>query len=186
MTDHRERVPAGATDVPRHSQQLSLTVNGQIYSRHVPAHRTLLDHLRDELFLTGTKKVCDLGHCGACTVLADGEPVLACLTLAIACSNTEITTVEGLAGAGGELSPLQEAFITCDAFQCGYCTPGQLMSAVALLADKPAPSDAEIVEGMSGNLCRCGAYQGIVDAVRLASGRETPEVTASRGNRWSE
>jgi xanthine dehydrogenase YagT iron-sulfur-binding subunit len=136
----------------------------------------LLDLLRDELALTGTKKVCDMGHCGACTVLRDGKAVLSCITLATACGGSEIRTVEGLAAPDGALSPLQQAFIDCDAFQCGFCTPGQLMSATALLSENPAPSREEIRAYMAGNLCRCGAYLGIVDAIERAS-RETSGPT---------
>jgi aerobic-type carbon monoxide dehydrogenase small subunit (CoxS/CutS family) len=156
-------------DVGR-SLHLSLSVNGQPYNVQVPARRTLLDLLRDDLSLTGTKKVCDLGHCGACTVLRNGVPVLACLTLALACEGDEVSTVEGLAGRDGQLSPLQQAFIDCDALQCGFCTPGQLMMATALLQSNPAPTDEEILAGMAGNLCRCGAYKGIFEAVKSVAG----------------
>jgi aerobic-type carbon monoxide dehydrogenase small subunit (CoxS/CutS family) len=155
-----------ATSEPGRAQQLSVSVNGRRYAVHVPARRTLLDLLRDDLSLTGTKKVCDMGHCGACTVLRNGVPVLACLTLALACQGDEISTVEGLAGPDGQLSPLQQAFIDCDALQCGFCTPGQLMMATALLHSNPAPTDVEIKAGMAGNLCRCGAYKGIFEAVK--------------------
>jgi aerobic-type carbon monoxide dehydrogenase small subunit (CoxS/CutS family) len=161
--DQEKYSSAGDVGRPR---QLALKVNGQPYTLHVPARRTLLDLLRDELSLTGTKKVCDLGHCGACTVLRDGVPVLACLTLALACDGDEIRTVEGLAGRDGQLSPLQQAFIDCDALQCGFCTPGQLMTATALLQSNPSPTDDEIISGMAGNLCRCGAYKGILEAVK--------------------
>lgn len=150
---------------------IQLTINGQAYSVQVSPRRTLLDLLRDQLALTGTKKVCDMGHCGACTVLRDGTAVLSCLTLASACNGAEITTVEGLAASDGTLSPLQQAFIDCDAFQCGFCTPGQLISATALLAENPTPSREEIQAYMAGNLCRCGAYSGIVDAIEQASRR---------------
>jgi aerobic-type carbon monoxide dehydrogenase small subunit (CoxS/CutS family) len=151
-------------------QRLSITVNGRPYLVRVPARRTLLDMLRDDLNLTGTKKVCDMGHCGACTVLRNGVPVLACLTLAVACNGDEVSTVEGLAGPDGQLSRLQQAFIECDALQCGFCTPGQLMMATALLQNNPSPSDDEILAGMAGNLCRCGAYKGIFEAVKIAAG----------------
>ncbi len=149
--------------------RLTLSVNGESYTQPVPSRRTLLDLLRDELRLTGTKKVCDMGHCGACTVLRDGTPVLSCLTLAASCEGASITTVEGLAGGDDDLTPLQQAFIDCDGLQCGFCTPGQLMSATALLADNPSPTDEEIKFYMSGNLCRCGAYAGIMQAVKQAA-----------------
>ena len=126
---------------------------------------TLLDALRDHLDLTGTKKGCDQGACGACTILLDGKPVLACLLLAAQCDGRAVTTIEGLAPSG-RLHPVQEAFIRRDGFQCGFCTPGQVMSAVALLHEGRAGSDAEIREFMSGNLCRCGAYPNIVAAIR--------------------
>jgi xanthine dehydrogenase YagT iron-sulfur-binding subunit len=153
------------------TRTIELTVNGEAYRAEVPARRTLLDLLRDQLALTGTKKVCDMGHCGACTVLRNGKAVLSCLTLAMSCDGVDIRTVEGLASPDGTLSSLQQAFIDCDAFQCGFCTPGQLMSAAALLAENPAPSREEIKAYMAGNLCRCGAYSGIVDAVEQASRR---------------
>ena len=128
---------------------------------------TLLDALRERLGLTGTKKGCDHGQCGACTVLVDGRRVNSCLVLAIMTEGQKITTIEGLA-RGDELHPVQAAFIAEDGFQCGYCTPGQIMSAVALLAEGRAKTDAEVREAMSGNLCRCGAYPGIVAAVQRA------------------
>jgi xanthine dehydrogenase YagT iron-sulfur-binding subunit len=137
-------------------QERRVTVDGQI---------TLLDLLRDRLGLVGTKKGCDQGACGACTVLLDGRRVLSCLVLAAQCDGREVTTIEGLA-AEGTLHPLQEAFVRHDAFQCGFCTSGQLMSAVALLDENRVGSDAEIREFMSGNLCRCGAYPNIVAAIR--------------------
>lgn len=148
---------------------IALNVNGQSYSATVPSRRTLLDLLRDQLYLTGTKKVCDMGHCGACTVYRDGLPVLSCLTLAVACDGSDIETVEGLQEPDGTLSAVQQAFIECDALQCGFCTPGQLMSATALLRDNPDPTDDEIRAGMAGNLCRCGAYKGIQDALKRAA-----------------
>lgn len=154
---------------------IRLTINGEPYQLTVPSRRTLLDVLRDQLDLTGTKKVCDMGNCGACTVLRDGVAVLSCLTLAAGCDGHEITTVEGLAGPNGELTALQQAFIDCDAFQCGFCTPGQLMSATALLARNPAPGEDEIRYHMAGNLCRCGAYQGIIEAVKQAAQQARPQ-----------
>jgi xanthine dehydrogenase YagT iron-sulfur-binding subunit len=144
---------------------LSLSVNGTPQQLLLDSRVTLLDALRDRLDLTGTKKGCDQGACGACTVLLDGKRVLSCLTLAAQCEGREVTTIEGLSRDGG-LHPVQQAFIRHDAFQCGYCTPGQVMSAVALLAEGRARSDEEIREFMSGNLCRCGAYPNIVAAIR--------------------
>jgi xanthine dehydrogenase YagT iron-sulfur-binding subunit len=149
---------------------VGLDVNGSERQLRVDARVTLLDMLRDRLGLTGTKKGCDQGACGACTVLLDGKRVLSCLTLAAQCEGRRVTTIEGLA-RGGARHPLQEAFIRHDAFQCGYCTPGQIMSAVALLAEGRAGSDADVREFMSGNLCRCGAYPNIVAAIREAAGR---------------
>ena len=149
---------------------LTTAVNGAAVELRVAGQETLLDVLRDRLGLTGTKKGCDQGACGACTVLVDGKRVLSCLTLAAQCDGREVTTIEGLGGDGG-LHPVQEAFVRHDALQCGYCTPGQIMSAVALLAEGRARSDAEIREFMSGNLCRCGAYPNIVAAIREVAGR---------------
>jgi xanthine dehydrogenase YagT iron-sulfur-binding subunit len=142
-----------------------LRVDGSARRLRLDSRVTLLDALREHLGLVGTKKGCDQGACGACTVLVDGKRVLSCLTLAAQCEGREVTTIEGL-GRDGELHPLQEAFIRHDGFQCGYCTPGQIMSAVALLGEGRAGSDEEIREFMSGNLCRCGAYPNIVAAIR--------------------
>jgi xanthine dehydrogenase YagT iron-sulfur-binding subunit len=153
-----------ATDV-----SLALHVNGRARRLQLDSRVTLLDALREHLDLTGTKKGCDQGACGACTVLLDGKRVLSCLTLAAQCDGREVTTIEGLA-QDGRLHPVQEAFIRHDGFQCGYCTPGQIMSAVALLEEDRAGSDAEIREFMSGNLCRCGAYPNIVAAIREVAG----------------
>jgi xanthine dehydrogenase YagT iron-sulfur-binding subunit len=147
---------------------VSLRVNGVERELHVDARVTLLDALRDTLGLTGTKKGCDQGACGACTVHVDGKRVVSCLMLAAQCDGRDVTTIEGLANGG--LHPVQEAFIRHDAFQCGYCTPGQIMSAVALLAEGRAGSDAQIREFTSGNLCRCGAYPNIVAAIRDVAG----------------
>jgi xanthine dehydrogenase YagT iron-sulfur-binding subunit len=151
------------------SVDVMLRVNGSARRLRLDSRVTLLDALRDELDLTGTKKGCDQGACGACTVLLDGKRVLSCLTLAAQCEGREVTTIEGLA-ADGALHPMQEAFIRHDGFQCGYCTPGQIMSAVALLGEGRAASDEEIREFMSGNLCRCGAYPNIVAAIREVAG----------------
>ena len=142
-----------------------LTINGREYVLGLEPRVSLLDALRERLDLTGAKKGCDQGTCGACTVWVDGRRVLACLTLAVACEGHEVTTVEALA-EGEELHPMQRAFVAHDAFQCGYCTPGQIMSAVALLEEGHAGSDAEIAEWMSGNLCRCAAYPNIRAAIR--------------------
>jgi xanthine dehydrogenase YagT iron-sulfur-binding subunit len=144
---------------------LTLSVNGQAHELQAEPRVSLLDALREHLGLTGSKKGCDQGTCGACTVWVDGRRVLACLTLAVACEGREVTTIEGLA-SGDELHPMQAAFIAHDAFQCGYCTPGQIMSAVALLAEGHAADDAEIAEWMSGNICRCTAYPNIRAAIR--------------------
>jgi xanthine dehydrogenase YagT iron-sulfur-binding subunit len=148
---------------------LTLDINGTPHALAVEPRVTLLDALREQLHLTGTKKGCDQGQCGACTVLVDGRRVLSCLTLAVQAEGCEITTIEGIAGENGELHPVQAAFLEHDAFQCGYCTPGQILSAVACIREGHAGSDAEIREYMSGNLCRCGAYNTIVDAVRQAA-----------------
>jgi xanthine dehydrogenase YagT iron-sulfur-binding subunit len=149
---------------------LTLLVNGSVQTLQLDSRVTLLDALRETLELTGTKKGCDQGACGACTVLLDGKRVLSCLTLAAQCEGRDVTTIEGLA-TDGRLHPVQEAFIRHDGFQCGYCTPGQIMSAVALLDEGRAGSDEEIREFMSGNLCRCGAYPNIVAAIREVAGR---------------
>ncbi|MFG2291935.1 (2Fe-2S)-binding protein [Streptomyces sp. NPDC048603] len=143
-----------------------MRVNGKEYEADVDHRVTVLDLLREHLGLTGTKKGCDHGQCGACTVLVGGQRLNSCLLLSVACDGAEVTTVEGLAGADGRLHPLQEAFLERDAFQCGYCTAGQLCSAVGLLAEGGDLSREGIAEGLSGNLCRCGAYPRIVDAVR--------------------
>jgi xanthine dehydrogenase YagT iron-sulfur-binding subunit len=142
-----------------------LTVNGTRHEVGLEPRVSLLDALREHLGLTGSKKGCDQGTCGACTVWVDGRRVLACLTLAVACEDREVTTIEGLSSRG-ELHPMQAAFVERDAFQCGYCTPGQIMSAVALLEEGHAGDDAEIAEWMSGNICRCAAYPNIRAAIR--------------------
>ncbi|GAA1102014.1 (2Fe-2S)-binding protein [Nocardiopsis composta] len=145
--------------------EIELTVNGTARRLRVEPRVSLLDALREHLGVTGPKKGCDQGACGACTVWVDGRRVLGCLTLAMACEGREVTTVEGLADGDG-LHPMQQAFLANDAFQCGYCTPGQLMSAVALLEEGHASDDAEIAEWMSGNICRCAAYPNIRAAIR--------------------
>lgn len=147
---------------------LMLEINGRRQMVEVEPRRTLLEALRVDLGLTGTKLVCNMGNCGACTVLVDGVAVYSCLTLALGCEGKAISTVEGLS-EGGELDRLQQAFVQHDALQCGFCTPGQLMAAHALLHRNPQPSEDEVVEAMSGNLCRCGAYRGIVKAVMSAA-----------------
>jgi xanthine dehydrogenase YagT iron-sulfur-binding subunit len=142
-----------------------LTVNGQVHELRIEPRVSLLDALRERLGLTGSKKGCDQGTCGACTVWVDGRRVLACLTLAVTCESHEVTTIEGLS-ADGELHPMQAAFIAHDAFQCGYCTPGQIMSAAALLEEGHTADDGQIAEWMSGNICRCAAYPNIRAAIR--------------------
>ncbi|TCH98421.1 (2Fe-2S)-binding protein [Roseococcus sp. SYP-B2431] len=142
----------------------SLTINGTPHQLLIEPWTTLLDLLREQLGLTGTKKGCDHGQCGACTVLLDGRRINSCLKLAVSLDGSEVTTVEGL-GQAGRLHPLQAAFIEHDAFQCGYCTPGQICSAAGLIAEGHARSREEVREQMSGNLCRCGAYTNIADAV---------------------
>ena len=150
---------------------LEMNVNGKVSRLSIDSRTTLLDALRDHLHLTGTKKGCDQGQCGACTVLVDGERVVSCLTLAVAAQGKRVQTIEGLAEPGGKLHPMQQAFIDQDAFQCGYCTPGQIMSAVACVAEGHAKTDEDIREYMSGNLCRCGAYPKIVAAIKQARGQ---------------
>ncbi len=165
------------------SENVALTVNGRRHALDLDPRVTLLDALREHLGLTGTKKGCDQGQCGACTVLVNGQRINSCLTLAVMHTGDEITTIEGLA-EGGNLHPMQAAFVRHDGLQCGYCTPGQICSAVALLAEHkagwpsyatadvatpPALSDAEIAERMSGNICRCSAYANIVSAIRDAA-----------------
>jgi xanthine dehydrogenase YagT iron-sulfur-binding subunit len=142
-----------------------LTINGQARELPIEPRVSLLDALREHLELTGSKKGCDQGTCGACTVWVDGRRVLACLTLAVTCEGHQVTTIEGLSDGSG-LHPMQAAFIDRDAFQCGYCTPGQIMSAVKLLEEGHAGDDAEIAEWMSGNICRCAAYPNIRAAIR--------------------
>jgi xanthine dehydrogenase YagT iron-sulfur-binding subunit len=144
---------------------IHLRVNGAEHVLQVEPRVTLLDALRERLGLTGAKKGCDHGQCGACTVLIDGQRILSCLTLAIACEAKEITTIEGIA-IEGHLHPLQQAFIDQDAFQCGFCTPGQILSGIACIAEGHAGNEDELRESMSGNICRCAAYPNIVAAIR--------------------
>lgn len=153
---------------------IEMRINGQRRTVSVDTRTSLLDALRDRLGLTGAKKGCDHGQCGACTVLLDGRRTLSCLSLAVMADGAEIVTIEGLSSPEGDLHPMQQAFIDCDAFQCGYCTPGQIISAVACVQEGHAGSDGEIREFMSGNLCRCAAYPNIVAAVRQA--RDAMEV----------
>jgi xanthine dehydrogenase YagT iron-sulfur-binding subunit len=152
---------------------VELRVNATSMRLALDPRTTLLDALREQLRLTGTKKGCDHGQCGVCTVHIDGRRILSCLTLAVAAQGKEITTIEGLS-TGDRLHPMQQAFVDHDGFQCGYCTPGQIMSAVALLREPCGPTDADVRENMSGNLCRCGAYPNIVDAIQdVRRGRHT-------------
>jgi xanthine dehydrogenase YagT iron-sulfur-binding subunit len=151
---------------------VDLNVNGASHRLELDVRTTLLDALRERLGLCGTKKGCDHGQCGACTVLIDGRRVVSCLTLAVQAHGRQVTTIEGVAGPDGRLHPMQEAFLQHDGFQCGYCTPGQIMSAIACVQEGHAGSDEEVREYMSGNLCRCGAYAGIVAAVRSVAGRK--------------
>ena len=166
-------VGEGGVAKPQRRREIVLTVNGtQHQLGALDVNTTLLDCLRDHLHLTGTKKGCGLGQCGACTVLVDGRRVNSCLALAVMQQGLQITTIESLA-QGDELHPMQAAFVEHDGFQCGYCTPGQLMSAVACIQEGHAGSDAEVREWMSGNICRCGAYTNIVAAVRQVAERRS-------------
>jgi xanthine dehydrogenase YagT iron-sulfur-binding subunit len=179
MATHPEKQMAGTSQATRLSNRtipepakisVSFVVNGASKQLNVAPWTTLLDALRDHLDLTGTKKGCDHGQCGACTVLVDGRRVNSCLTLAVMKDGADITTIEGLA-KDGALHPLQQAFIDRDAFQCGYCTPGQICSAVGMIAEGRAKTADEIRELMSGNICRCAAYPNIVAAIQQAMGK---------------
>jgi aerobic-type carbon monoxide dehydrogenase small subunit (CoxS/CutS family) len=150
------------------SRAISVEINGERYEREVPARRLLIHFLRDDLQLTGTHIGCDTGNCGACTINLDGEAVKCCMVLAVQADGAVITTVEGLA-SNGELSALQQAFSDTHALQCGYCTPGMLMSASVLLAENPSPSEEEIRVALQGNICRCTGYWNIIEAVQLAA-----------------
>ena len=149
-------------------QIVELQVNGESYDLYIEPKKTLLEVLREDIGLTGTKEVCDLGSCGACTVLLDNRPVLSCLTLALSCKGKEITTIEGLR-KGDELHPLQSAFIEKGAIQCGMCTPGMILSAKALLEENPDPTETAVRQAIGGNLCRCTGYVKIVEAIMHAS-----------------
>ncbi|MEW6661909.1 MAG: (2Fe-2S)-binding protein [Bacillota bacterium] len=151
-------------------EPICLIINGDSYDLFVPTHRTLLDVLREDLGLMGTKKGCGEGECGACTVLLDGQPVNSCLVLAIQAVGKKITTIEGLA-SGNQLHPLQEAFVQHGAIQCGFCSPGFILTAKALLDSNPAPTEQEVREAVAGNLCRCTGYQNIIEAI-LAAAKE--------------
>jgi carbon-monoxide dehydrogenase small subunit len=151
--------------------KISVTVNGRAHEREVEPRLLLSDFLRHDLALTGTHVGCEHGVCGACTILFDGEPVRSCILLAVQADGHALTTVEALAPSAGELHPLQQAFWECHGLQCGFCTPGFLMTLVPFLEENPAPSEAEIRQAISGNLCRCTGYQHIVDAVKLAAER---------------
>jgi carbon-monoxide dehydrogenase small subunit len=156
--------------------EVEVTVNGQLRSARVEPRLTLADFLRETCHLTGTHLGCEHGVCGACTVLIDGEAVRSCLMFAAQADGTEVTTVEGIAAPDGTLSDVQQAFRDCHGLQCGFCTPGFVVSVTAFLQQNPDPTDDEIREGLSGNLCRCTGYQGIVNAVRQAAGRPVERV----------
>nr|WP_299243642.1 (2Fe-2S)-binding protein [uncultured Halomonas sp.] len=159
---------------------VTLSVNGEMHQLRISPNVVLLDALRDRLGLTGTKKGCDHGQCGACTVHLDGQAINSCLKLAVMCEGHEVTTVEGLANDAG-LHPVQQAFLEHDAYQCGFCTPGQMMSATALLEDERiGTDDAAVREAMSGNICRCGAYKNILAAIQTARGQGQAAPTAGK------
>ena len=158
-----------------------LSVNGDPRTVAVRPSDTLLDALRDHLGLTGSKRGCDLGDCGSCTVLLDGEPVKSCLVLAVAADGHDVTTIEGLV-AGGRMHPVQRAFVARGAIQCGFCTPGMVMASVALVERNPEPTDEEIKRALGGNLCRCGGYQRIIDAIQ--NWRNTTEMRSTK-SLWS-
>jgi aerobic-type carbon monoxide dehydrogenase small subunit (CoxS/CutS family) len=154
---------------PVTEQTIRVEINGEVYEQEVEARKLLVHFIRDVVDLTGTHVGCDTGNCGACTVLMDGKTVKSCMLLAIQADSSTVTTVEGLAGADGELSPLQKAFSASHALQCGYCTPGMLLSATYLLEQNPHPTDDEIRRGIQGNICRCTGYVNIVEAIRTAA-----------------
>ena len=158
------------------TQEIEIVVNGERRRAAAEVRVTLADFLRDKLGLTGTHLGCEHGVCGACTILLDGAAVRSCLLFAVQAEDTEVTTIEGLSPPDGTLSPLQEAFRQCHGLQCGFCTPGFIVSATAFLRDNPHPTEQQVREGLSGNLCRCTGYQGILAAVRLAAGGVAPPV----------
>ena len=160
-----------------------VVINGQPHALQLEPRASLLDVLRERLGLTGAKKGCDHGQCGACTVHLDGRRVASCLTLGVKTDGCAVTTIEGIAAPDGTLHPMQQAFVDHDALQCGYCTPGQVMAAIACVREGHATSEAQIREYMSGNLCRCGAYAGILEAIRDAAPRMRAETEAMEGRR---
>jgi aerobic carbon-monoxide dehydrogenase small subunit len=151
--------------------QIQFKVNGLSYKKEIEPRRTLLELIREELELTGTKEGCGLGECGTCTVLLDGKPIKSCITLAVQANGREVTTIEGVEGADGALHPLQQSFIDHGAIQCGFCTPGMVLSAKALLDEKPKPTEGDVKQAIAGNLCRCTGYQKIVEAILAAAGK---------------
>jgi carbon-monoxide dehydrogenase small subunit len=163
--------------------EVTLTVNGRRRTVLVEPRKTLSDTLREDLRLTGTHVGCEHGVCGACTVLVDGDAVRSCLMFAVQAEGAEVTTVEGLSPGGDELTPVQAGFRACHGLQCGFCTPGFIVSATAFLAENPDPTEEEIRSGLSGNLCRCTGYQGIVRAVQVAAGQRSPEDFAHEEHR---
>jgi xanthine dehydrogenase YagT iron-sulfur-binding subunit len=167
-----------AAKSPEGLVEVTLTVNGKKHTAQIDPRSTLLDTLRETLHLTGTKKGCDHGQCGACTVHLNGQRANACLCLALSAEGDEITTIEGL-GEPERLHPMQAAFLACDGYQCGYCTSGQIMSAVALTKEPCGPTDADVKEAMSGNICRCGAYPNIVAAIQQTRQSTDPARAAS-------
>jgi len=173
----RAESPAPSTPELEGAIPVTLRINGKKYDLRIDPRTTLLDCLREHLHLTGSKKGCDHGQCGACTVHVNGRRMNSCLCLAAMYQGDEITTIEGV-GQPGNLHPIQEAFVAHDAYQCGYCTCGQIMSAVALLSEPVGPEDAEVKEFMSGNICRCGAYQNIVAAIQQAMQAEESRIKA--------
>ncbi len=154
---------------PVREQTMRVEINGEVYEQEVEARKLLVHFIRDVVDLTGTHVGCDTGNCGACTVLLDGKTVKSCMLLAIQADGSKITTVEGLAGADGELTPIQRAFSASHALQCGYCTPGMLLSATYLLEQNPHPTEEEIRRGIQGNICRCTGYVNIVEAIKAAA-----------------